>query len=190
MHSAHPTLSLPISDRDHLQGSRNAPVVLVEYGDYQCPRCGQAFGVVKQLQQGFTQQLGFVFRNLPLTQLHPQAQHAAEAAEAAAAQGKFWQMHDLLFEHQTALEDGCLVEYASWLELDISQFLRDLSSHIYVERVYRDLESAVGSGVKTTPAFFINGCYQDDWNLEILLSAIEQVTGTETAQPFGPVQYC
>lgn len=189
MHSASPTLSLPISNRDHLQGSRDAPVVLVEYGDYQCPRCAQAFGMVKQLQQRFHHQLGFVFRNFPLTRLHSHAQRAAEAAAAAAAQGKFWQMHDLLFKHHTALEDGYLVEYASWLELDIPQFLRDVSGHIYVERVFGDIESARLSGVEATPAFFINGCYQNDWDLDILLSAIERAmaAGTAQAQPFGPV---
>lgn len=191
MDSANRTLSLPVSSDDHIQGSREAAVVLVEYGDYQCPRCGQAFGVVKQLQRCFTHQLGFVFRNFPVVRLHPHAQHAAEAAEAAAVQGKFWQMHDLLFEHQAALGDGCLVEYASWLALDIPQFLRDLSGHVYLERVYRDLESAVGSGVEATPAFFINGCYQAAWDLDILFRAVEQAmnAGTAQAQPSGPVQY-
>jgi len=163
--------------------------MLVEYGDYQCPGCGQAFTIVQRLQQCFNHQLGFVFRNLPLMRFHPHAQHAAEAAEAAAAQGKFWQMHDLLFEHQAALEDGFLVEYASWLALDISQFLRDVSGHIYLARVFRDLESARLSGVETTPAFFINGCYQDAWDLDSLFMAVEQAVDAATAQPqpFGPV---
>src|SRR5262245_66363104 len=112
-----PHLTPPVGERDHVQGPAEAPVTLVEYGDFECPYCGEAYPVVKALQQTLGERLRFVFRNFPLTQIHPHAEHAAEGAEAAEAQGQFWTMHDVLFEHQDALDDEDLAEYASGLEL-------------------------------------------------------------------------
>src|SRR6266571_1346801 len=113
-----PMLTLPVSTRDHTQGSPSAPLILVEYGDYKCPFCGQANLVVKEVQRLLGSQLCFVFRNFPLTTAHPHAEHAAESAEAAGGQGAFWEMHDVLYENQDTLEDENLTEYAAELGLD------------------------------------------------------------------------
>lgn len=172
--------SLPqlVEPPDHIQGSVNAGVLLMEYGDYQCLRCGEAFGTVKAIQQQLGDQLCFVFRHFPLTQ-HQQAQKAAESAEFAAVQGKFWEMHNTLFEHQQALEDADLVEYALQLNLDVYQFLQAMSEHHHAERVQADIHSGVSSGVTETPTFFINGDrYDGDWQLEPLLAAIETARNT------------
>jgi protein-disulfide isomerase len=169
-------LSVPPSERDRIQGSLDAPVVLVKYGDYQSPDCGKSHRIIKAIQQQLGNRLGFVFRYFPQTPIHPQAQKAAEAAEAAAAQGKFWQMHNTLFEHQQALDNGYLVEYANELGLDISQFLQAMWRHVYAERVNEDIESGLRSGVTTAPTLFINGIrYNDAWNLESLLAAIATI---------------
>src|SRR5260370_29515053 len=120
-------LTLPVSERDDAQGPADAAVTLVEYGDYECPYCGRAYPIVKQLQQRLGRRLRFVFRNFPLKEIHPHAEHAAEAAEAAAAQDKFWEMHDRLFERQFALEDSSFAEYAAELGLDAERFARDLA---------------------------------------------------------------
>lgn len=169
-------LALPVRACDHIQGSITAPIVLVEYGDYQCPNSGRAYSIVQKIQQRLDHQLCFVFRHFPLAQIHPQAQITAEAAEVAGEQGKFWQMHNTLFQHQQALADADLVEYAVALGLNIPRFLRKLSGHIYAERVQEDLRSGVSSGVSGTPTFFINGvCHHGAWNLERLLAVIEQV---------------
>jgi protein-disulfide isomerase len=169
-------LSVPPSERDRIQGSLDAPVVLVKYGDYQSPDCGKSHRIIKAIQQQLGNRLGFVFRYFPQTPIYPQAQKAAEAAEAAAAQGKFWQMHNTLFEHQQALDNGYLVEYANELGLDISQFLQAMWRHVYAERVNEDIESGLRSGVTTAPTLFINGIrYNDAWNLESLLAAIATI---------------
>jgi len=173
-------LSLPVSsNRDHIQGKSNAPVTLVEYGDYECPYCGQAYLIVKEIQQQLKDQLRFVFRNFPLTQVHPHAQQTAEAAEAAGVQKKFWEMHDILYENQQALDYYHLVEYASILDLDIERFNNDLFSHAYAGRVREDFISGVRSGVNGTPTFFVNGVrYNYSWDYETLsdrlISIIEQ----------------
>ena len=117
------TLSMPVSARDHARGPVDAPLTLVEYGDYQCPYCGQADATVKELQRQLGDQLRFVYRNFPLTQVHPYAEHAAETAEAAAAQGKFWQMHDDLYAHQGELDDQHLEQYAGAVGLDVSRLI-------------------------------------------------------------------
>ncbi len=109
----------PVGANDHVQGTANAPVTLVEYGDYECPYCGEAYPIVKALQERLGKQMRFVFRNFPLSEMHPHAEHAAEAAEAAGGQGKFWEMHDLLYENQDALEDEDLARYAKALKLDM-----------------------------------------------------------------------
>ncbi len=169
-------LSVPPSERDRIEGAIDAPIVLVEYGDYQCPDCGEVHRMIKAIQQQLGNRLGFVFRHFPQASIHPQAQKAAEAAEAAAAQGQFWQMHDTLLEHQQALDNGYLVEYANELGLDIPQFLQALWKHVYTERINEDIESGLRSGVATTPTLFINGIrYNDTWNLESLLAAIARI---------------
>lgn len=167
-------LTLPVSERDHFQGNPNAPLTLVEYGDYECPYCGAAYPVVKQVQQRLENQLRFVFRNFPLTQVHPHAQSAAEAAEAAGGQGKFWQMHDTLYEHQDALDDLDLVQYATDLGLDVARFELDMTAHTYAPRVREDFLSGLRSGVNGTPTFFINGQrYDGSYDFASLLAALE-----------------
>jgi protein-disulfide isomerase len=167
-------LTLPVGQRDHQQGSETAPVTVVEYGDYECPYCGEAYPIVKEIQRRLGDRLRFVFRNFPLTQSHPHAEHAAEAAEAAAGQEKFWEMHDYLFEHQRALDDAHLVQYAVALHLDQETFKREMTEHAHTNRVHEDFLSGVRSGVNGTPTFFINGVRHDDaYALETLLAAIE-----------------
>ena len=167
-------LTPPVGQRDHRQGPETAPVTLVEYGDYECPYCGEAYPIVKEIQRRLGDRLLFVFRNFPLTQSHPHAEHAAESAEAAAAQGKFWEMHDYLFEHQQALDDAHLVQYAGALNLDKETFMREMTEHVHTKRVREDFLSGVRSGVNGTPTFFINGVRHDDsYELETLLAAIE-----------------
>ena len=166
-------LTLPVGLRDHIQGLDTAPVTLVEYGDYECPYCGDAYPIVKQVQKNLGSKLRFIFRNFPITQIHPHAQHAAEAAEAAAAQNKFWEMHDYLYEHQHALDDNHLEKYASRLGLDITQFNHDMASHAYAQRVREDFLSGVRGGVNGTPTFYINGIrYNGSLNLETLLKTL------------------
>ncbi|MCC6313570.1 MAG: thioredoxin domain-containing protein [Thermomicrobiales bacterium] len=173
------TLTPPVGPRDHAQGSADAPVTLVEYGDYECPFCGEAYGIVKQLQADEGSRLRFVFRNFPLTQSHPFAEKAAEAAEAAGAQGKFWEMHDMLYEHQDALEPQDLIAYATELGLDVERFTRDLDAGTYAERVREDFMSGVRSGVNGTPTFFINGRRLDaGFDLETLETAVNAAAGS------------
>ncbi|WP_414572429.1 DsbA family protein [Nostoc sp. CCY 9925] len=165
------------SQRDRRQGSLNAKVVLVEYGDYQCPRCGELHTLIRAVQEQLNtsdqNDLCFVYRHFPQPQIHPQAQKAAAAAEAAAAQGQFWQMHDILFAHQQELGDGYLAEYADNLELDVTQFVRDLYRQVHVARINEDIESGLQSGVTAAPALFINAIqYSGRWNIEQLKAAI------------------
>jgi protein-disulfide isomerase len=169
-----PQLIVPVSDRDHMKGPRNAPVRLVEYGDYECPDCGQAYWLLKKIEETLGDLLCFVFRNFPLTSAHPHAEHAAEAAEAAGSQGKFWQMHDVLFEHQKALEDKDLVTYAAEIELDVPLFIQEMTKHRYADRVREDFLRGVRGGVDGTPTFFINrALYESPLDLRSLLSAME-----------------
>ena len=168
-------LKPPVGASDHAQGSAKAPVTLVEYGDYECPYCGQAYPIVKALQKRLGDQVRLVFRNFPLGEMHPHAEHAAEAAEAAGAQGKFWEMHDLLYENQDALDDGDLAQYATALGLDVPRFIREMSEHSHAARVREDFRSGVRSGVNGTPTFFINGVRHDGpFDLRSLLAAIEE----------------
>jgi protein-disulfide isomerase len=149
-------LSVQVTKSDHSAGGDAAGVTLVEYGDYQCPFCGQAYPLVKAIQRQMGSSLRFVFRNFPLTNAHPFAEAAAEAAEAAASQEKFWEMHDLLYENQANLGPELLVEAASSLKLDAKLFLGDLRARKYRERVRRDFMGGVRSGVNGTPGFFVN----------------------------------
>src|SRR5215475_9810251 len=168
-------LAVPVSEeRDHIRGPRMAPVTLVEYGDYECPYCRQAYYMVKDLEQRVGNLMRFVFRNFPLTTLHPHAERAAEAAEAAASQGKFWETHDLLFENQQALEDEDLMEYAVLVGLDIPQFVREMREGRYLDRIRENFLSGARSGVNGTPTFFINGMRHDGpLDLATLMAAIE-----------------
>jgi protein-disulfide isomerase len=169
-------LTMPVGQRDHAQGHGDAPVTLVEYGDYECPHCGRAYPIVKEVQRRLGSKLRFVFRNFPLNESHPHAQHAAEAAEGAAAQGRFWEMHDILFEHQRALNDTDLTRYAASLGLDAKTFERELHVHKHKARVREDFMSGVRSGVNGTPTFFINGLrFDDSWDAETLRNALEAV---------------
>jgi protein-disulfide isomerase len=168
-------LSMPVSeDRDHIQGPADAAVTLVEYGDYECPYCGAAYPVIKQVQARMGERLRFIFRNFPITTSHPHAEQAAEAAEAAAAQGRFWPMHDLLYENQKNLGDRDLRVYAERLGLDVELFDTELAGHVHAARVRDDFMSGVRSGVNGTPTFYINGVRHDDsYELDTLLAALE-----------------
>ena len=166
-------LVVPVGEDDHSQGSANAPVTLVEYGDFECPHCGRAYPIVQAVQRRLGKRLRFVFRHFPLAEIHVHAQHAAEAAEAAAAQGTFWGMHDRLFERQFALEDEQLIEYALELGLDAPRVARELAAHTYKPPVRDDFMSGVRSGVNGTPTFFVNGVRHDDaWDEETLAAAL------------------
>lgn len=170
----HSVRGLDIEPRDHAQGSPNAPVTLLEYGDYQCPYCGEAHPIVKRIQREFGERLRFAFRNFPLTNVHEYAESAAEAAEAAGAQNKFWQMHDYLFEHQDALAPPLLVAAAEQLALDVARFTDEISRHLYAERIREDFLSGVRAGVNGTPTFFINGVRHDgSFDFETLREAID-----------------
>jgi len=166
-------LTPPVSARDHRQGPDDAPVTLVEFGDFECPHCGRAYYVIKEVQSLLGDRLRFVFRHFPITTSHPHAQHAAEAAEAAGAQGKFWEMHDTLFENQKALDDSSLAEYARMIGLDLRRFLADMRTHEYTRRVREDFRSGILSGVNGTPTFFINGQrYDYPWDVQTLTAAL------------------
>ena len=161
------TLTPPVSERDHAQGLATAVTTLVEYGDYHDPQCAAAQRWIEALQARMGGRLRLVFRHFPVSRLSP---HAAEAAEAAGRQSRFWGMHDMLFEHQSALGNGHLVEYARDLGLDMSQFLRDMTGRVSAERVWLDLASGRRSGVQDTPTFFVNGARQSGSWKEALAS--------------------
>jgi protein-disulfide isomerase len=169
------TLTPSVSERDHFEGPLDAPITLVEFGDYQCPYCGGAYPVVKRLQRLFGEKLRFVFRNFPLTQSHPYALVAAEAAEAAAFQGKFWQMHDFLYEHQDELEPDILPVWAQQVGLDLQAFGAAIKQGKVSERIKEDRTSGIRSGVNGTPCFFINGSrYDGDPEYESLTAALDE----------------
>jgi protein-disulfide isomerase len=177
-HAARTQLTPPVAERDHSQGPSTAKAILVEYGDYQCPFCLQAYPIVIDLQEQMGDRMRLVFRNFPLATAHPNAEHAAEAAEAAGAQGKFWEMHDSLYEHQAHLDDAHLLTYAAAIDLDLARFRRDLETHTFADRVREDFRSGVRSGVNGTPTFFINGLRHDGaWDLETLTGAILNAAG-------------
>jgi len=170
-------LTLPInSNRDHTLGAQKAPITLLEYGDYECPYCRQANLIVAKAIQQLENKVCFAFRNFPLTQIHPHAQHAAEAAECAGAQNKFWEMHDILYENQEALEDVNLLEYAEVLKLDMPRFQDNFYNHTFALRVREDFLSGIRSGVNGTPTFYINGMrYNDSWDQETLTKTLRDI---------------
>ena len=162
-------------ERDHIRGSEDAPVTLVEYGDYECPYCGQAEVVIRELLDSFGDDLRYVWRSLPLNDVHPNAQMAAEAAEAAAAQGAFWEMHDKLLDHQDELTPPDLGRYAEEIGLDVERFWDELRRREHAPRVAEDVASADASGVAGTPTFFINGRrHQGAYDLETLTDAVQK----------------
>ena len=150
-------LTPPINKNDHVHGHPDALVTLVEYGDYQCPHCGAAFPIIKQIQKAFAKNLRFAFRHFPLSNVHEYAFPAAIAAEAAGRQGKFWEMHDMIYEGQSMLSKNALLEFAKEVGLNIPTFKLDLLDQTLVKKVESDFESGMRSGVNGTPSFFING---------------------------------
>jgi protein-disulfide isomerase len=169
-----PALKVPVTADDHIQGSHTAPIILVEYGDYQCPHCGHAYPIVERVQEHFGKRLGFVFRNFPLGEIHPQAQNAAEAAEFAGSNGRFWEMHNGLFQNQRVLGRPLLLRLAEAIGLSSGDLDDALASNRFAPRVKSDFMGGVRSGVNGTPTFFING-YRHDGSFEYdyLVAAIE-----------------
>jgi protein-disulfide isomerase len=164
----------PVGPSDHVRGPDRAPVTLVEYGDFECPHCKNASGAVKLLQARFDGQVRLVFRCFPLEEIHAHALQAALAAECAGAQGRFWEMHDLLFENQLRLESQQLLVYARSLELDMPRFVADMNGEVYLKRVREQQHSGDASGVRATPGFFLNGRIQDvSYGLQSLFDAVE-----------------
>jgi protein-disulfide isomerase len=172
-----PRLTVPVGPDDHSRGGpETAPMTLVEYGDYECPYCGAAYPNVKEVERILGDELRSVFRNFPLGDMHPHAVQAAEAAEAAAGQGRFWEMHDRLYEHQDRQTTEDLIEHAQVLGLDVERFRSDLEEHTYEPRIQTDFLSGVRSGVNGTPTFFINGVrHNGGYDLDSLLAALRGV---------------
>ena len=171
---ASPRLTVPVGERDHVVGPATAPVTIVEYGDYECPFCGAAHPVVKALQKALGDELRFAYRHFPLSQIHRHSFQAAEAAEAAGAQDRFWEMHDMLFEHQSRLDTQDLLAYAGALGLELEPFAEDLAEHRHAARVREDFLSGVRSGVNGTPTFFVNGVRHDGgYDLASMLEAVQ-----------------
>jgi len=166
-------LVLPVSAHDHSQGPENASLTLVQYGDFQCPHCALAHPTVTQIARALEDSLRMVFRHFPLTNEHPRALKAAEAAEAAASQGRFWDMAGLLYENQEDLDDESLLKYAKKAKLDLKRFRKELGSGIHSPRVRSDYLGGIRSGVKGTPTFFINGeQYEGSFEFDALVAAL------------------
>jgi protein-disulfide isomerase len=168
------TLRVPVTPNDHIQGPEDAPVTLLEYGDYQCPYCGRAYPIVKALQEDFGEQLRFVFRHFPLAQIHPLAEPAAETAEYARSNGRFWEMHDGLYQNQPSLGVPLFFELARDLGLSEDGLRNALENHEFLPRIRGDFMGGVKSGVNGTPSFFVNGFrHEGSWGYEDLAAAIE-----------------
>jgi protein-disulfide isomerase len=169
----HPRLTVDVGADDHVRGPASAPLTLVEYGDYECPYCGAAYPIVKEVERILGGDLRSVFRNFPLSDIHPHAFQAAEAAESAAAQGGFWEMHARLFENQKRLRTKDLLSHARALRLDVERIEADLDARAYEERVRHDIRSGLRSGVNGTPTFFVNGVrHNGSYDVETLLDAL------------------
>jgi len=176
-------LSIAVSAEDHIEGDRAAECSLVEYGDYECPHCGRAYPIVKRLQKHYGKHLSFVFRNFPLSQIHPWAEPAAEAAEFAGAHGRFWQMHDMLFENQGSLGEALFTQLAEALDLSSSQLQTALVEQTYRHRVRADFAGGARSGVNGTPTFFINGQrHNGSYDFDSLSVALGRALGRLTPQ--------
>jgi len=173
-----PTLKPPlVESRDHILGPTDATIELVEYGDFECPHCGRAFKIVQQIRVELGDRLRFGYRHFPLAKMHPHARAAAEASEAAGAQGKFWEMHDILFQHGQALELGNVTRYAEEIGVpDTPKFKAEISAETYAPRVQEDLASGVRSGVNGTPTFFLNGRrHNGGYDYESIMQAIGEL---------------
>ena len=171
-------LKVPDPERDHIQGAIDAPIALLEYGDYECPSCGEVEPIVREIQRRLEDDLCFAFRHFPLTNVHRHAEHAAEAAEAAGNQGAFWAMHETLFANQDALDDESLAKYAAGLGLDETRLIQEVISAAHSDRIREDFKSGVRAGVNGTPSFFINGQrYDGARGLEPLLAAVSNPAG-------------
>jgi protein-disulfide isomerase len=172
-------LKIAVTAEDHTQGPESAEVTLVEYGDYECPYCGQAYPIVKQVQKQFGKRLRFVFRNFPLSQMHPHAEAAAEVAEFAGAHGKFWEMHDQLYENQARLGEALYLSLGKELGLSTTAMRQAMKEETFKARVRADFTGGVRSGVNGTPTFFINGHRHDgSFDFDTLVSAIQQAMTT------------
>lgn len=166
-------LKTPVSSKDHIQGGEQAQLTLVEYGDYECPYCGIAYPIVKRIQEYFGNRLRFVFRNFPLVDSHPHAGIAAMAAEFAATKGKFWEMHDLLYENQENLELSDIMRYAESLNLSSTELQTAIKNEIFAEKIQNELMDGARSGVNGTPSFFINNIlFKGSFEYENLLSGL------------------
>jgi len=164
-----------VSVQDHVRGDLHAPGILVEYGDFQCPHCGAAYPILKKIEKDYKDKMAFVFRHFPLAEIHPFAQAAAVASEAAANQGKFWQMHALIFENQQLLGIEMLLQLAESLKLDMKRFGHDFKDPKMFKKVEDQFESGILSGVNGTPSFYINGAkYNDSYDYDSLTRAIDQ----------------
>ncbi|HCO68676.1 MAG TPA: disulfide bond formation protein DsbA [Dysgonomonas sp.] len=170
------SLRVPVTDKDHVQGSPDASIELVEYGDYQCPYCGKAYYEVKKIQEEMGGNLKFVFRNFPLISIHKHALNAAVAAEAAGDMGKYWEMHDIIFENQQALDDADLVKYAGEIGLDEEEFKSMFSDKKYEAKIEKELEGGLRSGVNGTPSFFINGKkYEGEYSAKVMIEHLQSL---------------
>jgi protein-disulfide isomerase len=168
------SLTPPVSSIDHLWGNNDALIELVEYGDFQCPHCGRAYPMVKRLKEAMKDSVKFIFRNFPISKIHPQAKDAAVAAEAAALQNKFWEMHDLIFENQKKLTHGALIEYAEIAGIDVARFSDDIRQESLLKKVEGHFMSGLKSGVNATPTFFINSIrYEGSWEGNILFEYLQ-----------------
>lgn len=157
-------LMVPVSSHDHVAGPENASVTLVEYGDFECPHCGRAEPIVQGIRRHLGNQLRFVFRHFPLKEAHPHAAAAAEASESAGAQGRFWEMHDIIFRNQSALETTDLIEYAAEIGVDANRVAKEVADGVYRRKVRDDFRGGIRSGVNGTPTFFINGIrFDGNW---------------------------
>lgn len=161
-----------LQETDRVRGPLSAALLLMTYGDYQCPQSGKAHRATEKLRQSLGDRLCFVFRHFPQPKIYPQSKKAAETAEAAGSQGKFWEMHDKLFENQQNLDDASLVEYADELGLDVPQFLQELGYHVHAARIKADIDSAHQYGVEASPTFFISVRHKDINNLEDMIQKI------------------
>lgn len=172
-------LLLPDEATDHIQGPAFAPVALIEYGDFECPSCLQAYAALKVILPHFGPQLRFVFRHFPLREVHPHAELAAEAAEAAGAQCKFWPMYELLFTNQQHLKEKHLLDYAGQIGLDLPRYQNEMKDHVYLQRVQENMQGGRHLGVRSTPAFYVNGLLIDvSFGFQPLHDAIDKVLRT------------
>jgi protein-disulfide isomerase len=177
--TSHPiSLAVPVEPTDHMQGSEHARVTVVEYGDFECPSCKVAATTPTLLLERFPSRIRFVFRHFPLQEAHPHALMAAEVSEAAAAQGKFWPMYDVLFRNQAHLKDKDLYRFASDLGLDMARYTAEMDDHIYLQKVREHIEGGRRSHIRATPTFFVDGIVQDiSFGMKALHDAVASAVG-------------